>query len=569
MKKLHISPELALPLDFVTWTQAILAQKGKGKSYTASVQAEELLGAGQQIVVVDPTGAWFGLRTSADGKSPGFPIAILGGERGDVPLEVAAGELIADAIATEHFSAVIDLSLFRKGESLRFMAAFLETLYRRNREALHLFIDEADVVAPQKTFSPEQARALGATEDIVRRGRIRGIGCTLITQRPQVINKDVLSQVDMLTTLGMNHPKDLGAIGDWVAVHGDPAQAKRMIESLPALPLGKAWVWAPSKDIFELVPIRKRTTFDSGKTPKAGERAVVPKVLAPVDYKALGTAIAATAEHAKANDPKAMKARIAELEKQLAAKPTAAPAKEKRVEVAVIKPAELERVGHLTEKIDALGSKLEEYGSDLQALAMKLETAMLAASNPVPHAPAATPRPVNAASAPKPVVPAEGISGPQQRILNALAVLEHIGASPADKTQVALFAEASPTSSSYSNNLGSLRSAGLINYPAGGQIALTDAGRKVADAGAAPSTVEEMHMFVANLVGGSRWKILAALIAAYPGQLGKETLAERAGASASSSSYSNNLGSLRTLGLIDYPAKGAVRAEPVLFLEAR
>jgi DNA helicase HerA-like ATPase len=87
----------------------------------------------------------------------------------------------------EHFSAILDLSLFRKGEALRFMAVFLETLYRKNRDALHLFIDEADVVAPQKPFGPDEARTLGATEDIVRRGRIRGIGCTLITQRPQVL----------------------------------------------------------------------------------------------------------------------------------------------------------------------------------------------------------------------------------------------------------------------------------------------------------------------------------------------------------------------------------------------
>jgi DNA helicase HerA-like ATPase len=195
MKKLKISPTFSLPIGFVTWTQAILAKKGSGKSYTASVEAEELLDAGQQIVVVDPVGAWHGLRSSADGKSAGYPIAVLGGEHGDVPLEPTAGEVIADAIATEHFSAIVDLSAFRKGEALRFMAAFLETLYRRNRDVLHLFIDEADTVAPQRPFG-EEARTLGAAEDIVRRGRQRGIGCTLITQCPQVLSKNVLGQVD-------------------------------------------------------------------------------------------------------------------------------------------------------------------------------------------------------------------------------------------------------------------------------------------------------------------------------------------------------------------------------------
>jgi hypothetical protein len=133
-------------------------QKGQGQDLQGEVQAEELLDAHQQIVAVDPTGAWWGLRSSADGKSAGYPIAIFGGEHADVPLEATAGEVIADAIATEHFSAVIDLTLFRKGEALRFMAAFLETLYRKNRAPLHLFIDEADVVAPQKTFGPDEAR---------------------------------------------------------------------------------------------------------------------------------------------------------------------------------------------------------------------------------------------------------------------------------------------------------------------------------------------------------------------------------------------------------------------------
>lgn len=224
-KRLRISPSFSLSLDFVTSTQAILAKKGSGKSYTASVQAEELLELGQQVVVVDPTGAWFGLRSSADGSSSGYPIAVIGGEHADAPLEPTAGEVIAEAITTEHFSAIIDLTNLRKGESLRFMAAFLETLYRKNRDALHLFIDEADVVAPQKALGIDEGRVLGATEDVVRRGRRRGIGCTLITQRPQVLNKNVLSQVDMLTALRMNHPKDLGAIDEWVRVHGDLEQA--------------------------------------------------------------------------------------------------------------------------------------------------------------------------------------------------------------------------------------------------------------------------------------------------------------------------------------------------------
>jgi DNA helicase HerA-like ATPase len=96
MTKLRISRDLALPIEAVTDTFAFLAKRGAGKTYSASVLAEEMLKAKEQIVVLDPTGAWWGLRSSADGKGEGFPVTILGGEKGDVPLEETAGRLIAD-----------------------------------------------------------------------------------------------------------------------------------------------------------------------------------------------------------------------------------------------------------------------------------------------------------------------------------------------------------------------------------------------------------------------------------------------------------------------------------------
>jgi hypothetical protein len=77
---LHIGKEgFSLPLDLVTSTQAILARKGSGRSYLASVEAEELLGCRQQIVAIDPTGAWWGLRSSANGDGPGYQVVVIGG----------------------------------------------------------------------------------------------------------------------------------------------------------------------------------------------------------------------------------------------------------------------------------------------------------------------------------------------------------------------------------------------------------------------------------------------------------------------------------------------------------
>lgn len=323
MKHLHISSTLSLPLSFTTVTQAILAKKRVGKSYTASVQAEELLKLKQQIVVIDITGAWHGLRSSEDGRKAGYPILVAGGERGDIPLEESAGEVMAEAIVADKFSCILDVSHFRKAQTHRFLAPFLETLYRKNRTAMHIFCDEADFYAPQKGFG-EELRTLGAMSDLVRRGGIRGIGCTLITQRPAVLNKDVLTQCEILTCLRIVHHRDIAAIKEWIDVHGDPEQAKQMIKDLPSLPIGTAWIWAPAfpdeNGIFQKVKIRRRETFDSGATPKPGQNKRKAKVLAAVDVKRLGNAIAATVERVKENDPKELQKKIKVLEAELKAR---------------------------------------------------------------------------------------------------------------------------------------------------------------------------------------------------------------------------------------------------------
>jgi hypothetical protein len=314
-RALVLADNLILPLSAVTMTQVTLGRKGSGKTNTAVVTTEEMLSAHQQVVILDPVGVWWGLRSDRTGDTPRWPIPVFGGDHQDLPLESTSGEVVAEAIVTHAFSCVLDLSLFTKGEMARFAGAFLETLYRRNRNAMHLVVDEADAFAPQKPWGDE-ARVLGAMQSIVRRGRARGIGVTMISQRPQVLNKDVLTQADVLCAMRLSHPRDIAAVKEWVDVHADPVEAKAMVDSLPSLPTGEAWFWAPQLELFKRVKIRERNTFDSSATPKPGETRIAPRQLAEIDVVALGKQIAATAEERKANDPAALKRRIAELEKQ-------------------------------------------------------------------------------------------------------------------------------------------------------------------------------------------------------------------------------------------------------------
>ncbi len=51
----------------------VLGRTGSGKTYTARGLVERLIEARRQVVIVDPTGAWWGLRSR-------YPVPIFGGD---------------------------------------------------------------------------------------------------------------------------------------------------------------------------------------------------------------------------------------------------------------------------------------------------------------------------------------------------------------------------------------------------------------------------------------------------------------------------------------------------------
>lgn len=568
-KALYIASDFRLPLEAVTQTFAVLAKRGVGKTYTASVMAEEMLGASQQIVVIDPTGAWYGLRSSADGKGPGFPIVVAGGERGDIPLDEHAGELLAQAVVERRFSAVIDLSLFRKGQVRRFLTPFLETLYRLNREAIHLFVDEADDVCPQKPFGDE-AQMVGAMEDVVKRGRRKGIGCTLITQRPADLAKQVLTQCEVLVAMRLVHPRDIAAIKEWVNVHAEPGKAEEMIGSLPSLPVGTAWFWSPGwGDFFQRVKVRERRTFDSSATPKAGQVRSEPKALAPVDVQQLGAAIVSLKEQAKANDPKELKRRVAELEKLLAAKPAAAPPE--KVEVPVVTDAQVARVEKIADRLEAEGKKRVEDGERLLTEAREFRASLAKAVMPLAHArpmlttPKLSPptRLPTASRVPR-AVPAttEGITPRQQRMLNAAATLTTLGVEVSRET-VCGWLGIHPRGGSVGEELKALAEVGLIDHDRGA-IVVTEAGMSAAEQLDASQAVEQAKAGLSP----RQARIFDIIAAAYPNSTTREAIAEEMQIHPRGGSFGEDLGRLVGRGLIE-GRRGEYRARDFLFAGAK
>lgn len=250
-------------------TTAIVGRTGSGKTYAAKGIVERFLIAGERVCIIDPTGAWWGLR--APGIGAAFDVVILGGDHCDVPLLPSSGEALADMIASGAIrNSVVDISAMSGGERTHFLTGFLERLFAKNRHPLHLAMDEADVMAPQNPM-PDQRRMQGAVNQIVRRGRIKGFRPMMITQRPAVLDKSVLSQIDTLIAMRLTSPQDRKAIEAWVKGSADEDQARPVLDSLAGLPRGEGWFWAPGDDMLERRVFPQIRSHDSSRTPGLGE----------------------------------------------------------------------------------------------------------------------------------------------------------------------------------------------------------------------------------------------------------------------------------------------------------
>lgn len=551
MSELQISSDLSLPLDAVTEAFLIIARRGMGKTTAGAVVAEEMIGAGLPVVILDPTGASWGLRSSADGSEPGLPVVIFGGEHADVPLDEHAGALLARLIVEQRFPAVIDLSLLSKSAMRRFVADFAETLYHRNREPLHLIVDECDLFIPQKTFAGME-RLVGAIDDIVRRGRIRGLGVTLISQRPAAVNTDVRSQAGCLIVLGLTGSHDINAIDDWVRLHADPEEAKTVKASLPSLPVGTAWFWSPGwLGILRQVKIRRRRTFDSSATPKAGAQRILPTEWATVDLDAL-TKVLAAAEpvlSGKGSGEASLRRRIAELERELATERAKQAPEPQVVEVPAVSDELIAKavgiVGDLIEALDRVGSH-------------PTIPVPAATSRAVPP----TPRPAAAASTrdatPRSRPPAPGDTGLGRCERAILTVLAQHGRRTT--TQVALLSGYSHKSGGFRNSLSLLRTAGRIEGR--GEVAATAAGlAALGDYESLPSGPALVEWWY-NQLGKAERSILAVLVDVWPDECAVADIAEATGYSASSGGFRNALSRLRSLELAS--GRGALRAADVL-----
>lgn len=597
-KTLHMAATLKIDTSIGTETVAILGRRGSGKSNTGTVFMEELLDKGEQIILIDPKGEGWGLKARG-GESAGKDVIVFGEPEGDLPLREEHAETVADFVVSSGRSVVLSLNGFdSQASERRFVTRFAERLYQLKRQPANhspvmVVLEEASLFVPQRVDG-EHAKLVSTIQRLVRQGRSFGIGVTLIDQRAASVNKDVLTQVEVMICHQLTSPHDRKAVDAWIEANAEKADAEEFRKTLPTLQPGECWVWSPAKlRIFERATIRRRSTFDSGATPVLGKNAAKRPDMRPVNIDELKAQLEQVVEDKKANDPTELKATIRKLNTELhLAKMrhlTATSAvKEPLITDKQIAALEalyaktIERMAKIQHLADTVMSRLGQIFAPLTGavgLERDLLDELVKSARSIQGGPhrelQAFPKPITylaprpdlavSLSRAKNAAGRDELSGPERKILDALAWWMAVGVESPSIEQVGIVAGYSPSGGSFGTYLSRLSSAGLIQRDRGIVFA-TGPGRDRAQPVGKPPTLAELHDRVRAVLDGPGRKIIDVILAAGGTPVTTECVGSQAGYEPSGGSFGTYLSRLSTLGLITR-SRGVISPTNVLFPE--
>jgi uncharacterized protein len=537
---------------------AILGKTGSGKSYTARGIIEELLDAGMRVCIIDPTGAWHGLRSSASGKSAGYPVVIFGGSHADLPLGATHGEAIAEIIGTSGTPAIIDTSLMRVGERTRFFADFADGLIRKNRGPLQLIVDEAHLFAPQgKVNDPASGAMLHAANNLVSLGRSRGLRIILITQRPAKLHKDSLTQVETLVAMRLIAPQDRKAVEEWIKDNADEAKGREIIASLATLKTGQGWVWAPEIGVLERIQFPRIKTFDSGRAPDGSEQE--GQVLAPIDRDAIAMKLQAVAADAMANDPAALKKTLAAAQRQIvqlqSEKQSASPAVDTTtLERRCYAEGFAKGQSSIVDQLEIYYASLEHWSKDMpRPPVFKITLGDIPArlerhppSAPLPRQLSPGKNPVKTGAKPG-GEPAELGAGGKRRILTALA--QYPGGM--NQRKLSILVDIAPKGGTWRTYMAEMRGKGWID---GGRdhLKITEAGiEALGDYEPLPTGQQLIEYWRRRLGDSGKRAIFDVIVNEYPDRIAAERVSRDTGIAMSGGTWRTYMAELRGLGIIE------------------
>ena len=246
--ELHIGEAFSIdPGYLVTERSAVIGQSGSGKSYLVSVICEELAANDLGFVVIDTEGEYTGLSGHEN-------IEVI-----DEIEDIATDEERVRNIIEESQKIVLDVSETDPKAIDKFLGIVYKVATDKFREGRDRQVPFLVIVEEADIYIPQRGRALEILQVMSRRGRKRGLGILLATQRPALVNKNVLSQCNNVFIGKLTLKNDIDSVRIFFSSLDDARQ-------LTALEPGQFYVQGAIADP-SFIKVRQRKTRHGGATP--------------------------------------------------------------------------------------------------------------------------------------------------------------------------------------------------------------------------------------------------------------------------------------------------------------
>ncbi len=232
------------PNEIVTNRSCIIGQSGSGKSYSVAVICEELLRNQIGFTIIDTEGEYFSLKQK-------FKIIWVGKDRRcDFDIDEIDMSSFARKVAENRLPIIFDISEVEDPQEK--VDEYLTALYKAEDELRNpylVIVEEAD------KFIPQRGDKSKIIDEIARRGRKRGLGLMIATQRPSLVDKNILSQCAIPIIGKLTIENDLKAVSIFF-------NDRKQLLKLPKLNPGEFFVNGTK------IKFRKRITQHKASTPK-------------------------------------------------------------------------------------------------------------------------------------------------------------------------------------------------------------------------------------------------------------------------------------------------------------
>lgn len=255
--------------ELVTGRTCIIAQSGAGKSWSIAVLCEKMCGAGIGFCLIDTEGEYYSLKEKFD------QIWWIGAEGADSECEDIDMDYDIERVNLKHVmeravaesrSVIFDVSEVDMVPRVTRLVNVLYDVATEQRKPYLLIVEEAD------KFIPQSRDSIKKIEEISRRGRKRGLGMLVATQRPAIVTKNVLSQCNNQIIGKLSIDNDLKAVGLFFS-------SKQEVEELTNLAPGDFFIMGNLTHEKTRMRFGKRVTRHRGQTPLLEEKVITSETV--------------------------------------------------------------------------------------------------------------------------------------------------------------------------------------------------------------------------------------------------------------------------------------------------